>query len=684
MAHLFSEHIKRLLHCGERRLLLLTGSQNQCQQQAQQLWMSGGLWLGDGPELYARAMQHTMPWLGQEYPLVILNGFSGLSPDMLGAVGGAVRAGGLLILLMPPLAEWATFADPDYQRYVSQPEELFRCHPHFLQRLQRLLVANGSVWHWDLISGQRFTPLPEWCATAWSLPPDDAGCLSVEQRQVYSAVKACAQADNAYPLVVMADRGRGKSSALGLAARQLLLQGKRIVVTAPSQQSVSTLLQTAGEHPAISFFSPEALLEHPQPADLLLVDEAAAIPAALLRQLQQRYQRVVYATTIHGYEGSGHGFELRMCRWLAKQYPHWQSLTLSTPLRWSEADPLEPLLDQILLLDADAVEPVLPLPSLSAEKISAAELLQNESLLRQLFGLLILAHYQTSPTDLRLLLDSPDLDIWIWRDEQRLYGVALLVQEGPIDAVLAEQIWAGRRRPRGHLLPQTLLTHCGYREAAYYRFMRVMRIAIHPACQHLGLGSQCISALTAYYRDHADFLGCSFAATPEVLRFWRKQGWQAVRLGLSKDMATGCHAAVLLTGLQPESEAQLVFWQQQFQQQLPVWLAHLLSELSCDIILPLLQSSHAMSLTQQELADLTAFSDHHRSADHCWPAVLRLMQVSAEKLSQLPQTQSSILIQRFWQGKSWGWLAQQHQLTGQKAVIQQLRLAVKKLLSLPG
>ena len=167
---LFSEHIKRLLHCGERRLLLLTGSQNQCQQQAQQLWMSGGLWLGDGPELYARAMQHTMPWLGQEYPLVILNGFSGLSPDMLGAVGGAVRAGGLLILLMPPLTEWATFADPDYRRYVSQPEEVFRCHPHFLQRLQRLLVANGSVWHWDLISGQRFTPLPEWCATAWSLP----------------------------------------------------------------------------------------------------------------------------------------------------------------------------------------------------------------------------------------------------------------------------------------------------------------------------------------------------------------------------------------------------------------------------------------------------------------------------------------------------------------------------------
>lgn len=43
----------------------------------------------------------TMPWLGQEYPLVVLNAFSGLSPDLLGAVGGAVREGGLLVLLMP-------------------------------------------------------------------------------------------------------------------------------------------------------------------------------------------------------------------------------------------------------------------------------------------------------------------------------------------------------------------------------------------------------------------------------------------------------------------------------------------------------------------------------------------------------------------------------------------------------
>ena len=671
------------LRCrGERRLLLLTGNAEACQQKATTLWQSGALWLGDGPaECLPQKSQHTMPWLGQEYQLVVVNGFSGLSPEILGAVGGAVRAGGLLVLLMPPLADWPIFADPDHRRYVSQPEELSRCYPHFLQRLLSLLQADPDVWLWDLSANHLQAELPELPAVVWHRTVDADGCLSTEQHAAMLAVEQCALAAKAYPLVIMADRGRGKSTALGLAARHLLAQGKRLVVTAPSQQSAQTLFRHAGQHALLSFYSPEMLLEQDIALDLLLVDEAAAIPAALLRQLQQKYQRVVYATTIHGYEGSGHGFELRMCRWLGTHWPHWQQLTLTVPLRWAISDPLEPLLANILLLDADAP----PLPATRSTKftlqqVSSAELLQDEALLRQLFGLLVLAHYQTSPTDLRLLLDCPDIEIWLWRDDIALYGVALLMREGPIDSALAEQIWAGRRRPRGQLLPQTLLAHCGYLAAANYSYRRVMRIAVHPACQQQGLGSQFMAALSQHYQGQADFLGCSFAATPEVLRFWRKQGWQAVRLGLSKDVATGCHAAVLLLALRPELQTQLTQWQQQFQRQLPVWLAHGLSELSTEIIVPLLQSATVEPLTGQEQQDLLAFSDHHRSPDHCWPSVLRAMQVHSAELAQLPKLLAALLIQRFWQGKDWVWLAQQHQLTGQKAVVQQLRLAIKQLL----
>lgn len=681
--HALCEHVARLRCSGERRLLLLTGEPIACQQQALTLWQAEALWLGDGPvDCMPQKSQHTLPWLGQEYPLVVLNSFAGLSPALLGAVGGAVRAGGLLVLLMPPVADWATFADPDYRRYVSQPDEVTRCYPHFLQRLWRVLSADSHVWHWDLPRQHLHAPLPSLPTATWHMTADGDGCLSAEQQAAVRAVEQCALAAKAYPLVIMADRGRGKSTALGLAAQRLLQQGKRVVVTAPSQQSAQTLFRHVGSPVSLPFYSPEMLLEQAVDCDLLLVDEAAAIPAALLRQLQQKYQRVVYATTIHGYEGSGHGFELRMCRWLAAHWPHWQQLTLTTPLRWAISDPLEPLLANILLLnaDADAVLPLATPSSCQLQLITAAELVDDEALLRQLFGLLVLAHYQTSPSDLRLLLDSPDIEIGLWRDDRHVYGVVLVMREGPIDSELAEQIWAGRRRPRGQLLPQTLLAHCGYRDAATYRYRRVMRIAVHPACQQQGLGSQFIAALTQHYQGQADFLGCSFAATSDVLRFWRKQGWQAVRLGLSKDVATGCHAAVLLLALRPELQLPLRQWQQQFQQQLPVWLAHGLTDLPTAIILPLLQTGSAAPLTEQEQCDLLAFTDHYRSPDHCWPSIVRAMQVYALQLAHLPEQLAALLIQRFWQGKAWAWLAQQHQLSGQKMVVQQLRLAVQQLL----
>lgn len=355
---------------GERRLLLLTGEElrSVARQHAEQLWLSGGLWLGNGPDsVMSQPMQHTMSWLGQEYPLVILNAFCGLSPDMLGAVGGTVRAGGLLVLLMPPLADWPQFADPDYRRYVSQPEEVTRCYPHFLQRLQGLLTQDGSVWHWDLSSGTLHHPLPELPAAEWQIIPDRTGCLSTEQHHARDAVLAWCNGRQTV--------STGGDGVIAAAASQRPSAWRHSncwhrVNASSSPRPPSTgahLTATCRSASAPFFYSPEALLEQDVPADLLLIDEAAAIPAALLRQLQQRYQRVVYATTIHGYEGSGHGFELRMCRWLASQWPQWQQVTLTAPLRWAASDPLEPLLARILLLDADACEPPAPASALKAE-----------------------------------------------------------------------------------------------------------------------------------------------------------------------------------------------------------------------------------------------------------------------------------------------------------------------------
>ena len=74
------------------------------------------------------------------------------------------------------------------------------------------------------------------------------------------------------------------------------------------------------------------------------------------------------------------------------------------------------------------------------------------------------------------------------RDGDYVAATALVGIEGGFDRELAQQIYDGRRRPRGHLLPQTLSAHAGLGEAPRLRCARVIRIAVHPAVQKRGLG----------------------------------------------------------------------------------------------------------------------------------------------------------------------------------------------------
>ncbi|MFP3366547.1 hypothetical protein R0J93_23165, partial [Pseudoalteromonas sp. SIMBA_148] len=59
---------------------------------------------------------------------------------------------------------------------------------------------------------------------------------------------------------------------------------------------------------------------------------------------------------VHGYEGTGRGFQLRFRHHLERQCPGWQALEMTTPVRWAPGDPLEALTDDLLLLSAQPPE----------------------------------------------------------------------------------------------------------------------------------------------------------------------------------------------------------------------------------------------------------------------------------------------------------------------------------------
>lgn len=463
---------------------------------------------------------HTL--LGQDTDIIVFDAHSGFDVNAFAAVSGTLRGGGTLYLLTPPLDEWADFPDPDYRRFIPYPYQPHEVRGRFLGRFVGMLKTGCH--------SRSFSPI--------------VGLTSDLQ---VVAVETILQANA--PVVLTADRGRGKSAALGMAASQLQVAGKRVLLTAPSRATVESVFKHA-ELPPL-FFAPDDLLQTLPEGDVLLVDEAAAIPVPLLLKMLQHYPRCVFSTTLHGYEGSGRGFALRFQKALDTLAPGWLAVRLQQPMRWAENDPLERFINQALLLDADVGDGVCNTPLRPLyRQLNRDELAQNEPLLRQLFGLLITAHYQTRPSDLRQLLDAPDISIHVLEQQGTLVAVALLSREGGLDAQLTAAIHAGTRRPHGHPVPQTLTFHAQLAGAAELVCERVMRIAVHPLLQNQGLGAHLLEHLLGFAAQQgADYLGVSYAMTPELLRFWERAGFVVARIGFRQDAASGSRSVVQVKAL---------------------------------------------------------------------------------------------------------------------------------------
>ncbi|MBK1721970.1 tRNA(Met) cytidine acetyltransferase TmcA [Thiocystis violacea] len=509
--------------------------------------------------------------LGRDLDLLLYDAHSGFDPDGFGAATGAIVGGGLLVLLTPPLATWPALPDPQAERIAVWPHRSRDVSGHFLERLTRVLQEDPHLIQID--QGQRgLPPLPAAATTATAAGRPSralAHACTPDQQRALAAVLKTARGRARRPLVLKAHRGRGKSAALGLAAGQLLSTGaRRILVTAPSQAAVESLFRHAravlasGEGAPLaperahhlSFLPPGQLVSERPPADLLLVDEAAGIPAPLLESMLAHYGRIVFATTVHGYEGTGRGFDIRFRDRLDRLTPDWRALELEQPIRWADGDPLEALCFRALLLDAapapdDQVAAATPL-NCACERIDPARLARDDETLRQLFGLLTLAHYQTRPMDLRMLLDGPNVRILVLRHAGSVVATLLAAAEGGFDdADLRNAIYRGQRRPRGHLLPQTLSAHAGIHGAPTLRYLRVIRIAVHPAAQGRGLGRRLLDALRQKaLAEGLDCTGASFGATPGLIDFWQRCGHVPVHIGSSRNAASGEHAVVVLQG----------------------------------------------------------------------------------------------------------------------------------------
>lgn len=689
----------QLLASKQRGLLHLQGQRTWCynwlNEALNELSDIDVLWFGEmdaqtdtsslKQQLESRLKQYKK-YLGQERDIVVFDVYSGFNPDAFGALTGTIKLGGLCVLLTPDDYIWPTYPDPELSRLCTEPFKISDIKQCYSQRLIGLLSSLPNL-----------IKISEHKQTYPKLLPRNTLELTSEQSRLSKQLQALITADGkeTCAAIVQADRGRGKSSLLGLLSANLLLEANasyKILVTAPLLDSVETLFlhcKTSLENTdievntdlseirfsdrSIRFVAPDKLMLEQPDADLLLVDEAAAIPIQMLKPIVKTYKKAIFSTTVHGYEGTGRGFEYKLKPLLKQQYNRVSEFSLSQPIRWYQDDILEQAVNNLLALNSEiAKAPVLAPYQIEYRVWQQSELLDNEAKLTEIFALLINAHYRTSPTDLRQILDGPNISIATLEQHNQTLAAALIAREGNLNEVLSELVWQGRRRPRGHLFPQSLLAHSGFKQAGQYSYNRIIRIATHPELQGRGLGSKLLDELETWSTScGCDFLCTSFGFDQRLFKFWQHAGLSPARLGLKQEASTGEFSILMFKPLTTEVTEFVEQVTVRFEQTQVVEQMFNIRELN--IIAP--QCELDLQLQAQDSSDLIAFAEHFRGLNTCLLAMVRFVYTTNELL-QIPD----IVVDKSNGKLTDEQLIKKYKLSGDKALTNHLREAWKKLL----
>ncbi|MCJ1334802.1 hypothetical protein MMC09_000067 [Bachmanniomyces sp. S44760] len=386
-------------------------------------------------------------------------------------------------------------------------------------------------------------------------------------------------------VTLTAARGRGKSAALGVAVAAAVAHGySNIFITSPSPENLKTLFEFLFkgfdalnyldhvDYTIIQSTNPEfnkaivrvnvhrqhrQTIQYIQPqdayvlgqAELLVIDEAAAIPLPLVKKLMGPYL-VFMASTINGYEGTGRSLSLKLIHQLREQsrgggrmngtgdgvvaerseggaakngdqvYRGGRTLreiTLSEPIRYAQGDAVEKWLNRLLCLDA-----TLPRSKLSVQGCphpAQCQLLHvnrdtlfsfhpvSEKFLQQMMALYVASHYKNSPNDLQLMSDAPAHQLFVLvppveDDSSRLPEPLCVIQvalEGQISRQSVLNSLSRGQRAGGDLIPWLVSQQFQDEEFAGLSGSRIVRIATNPDHIGMGYGSQALSLLTDFY-----------------------------------------------------------------------------------------------------------------------------------------------------------------------------------------
>lgn len=636
------------------------------------------LWIGDPAEqgrFEALAPGQVRRALGRSLDAVVVDGHGGLDADALGSAHGLVRGDGALVLRLPELGTEPTLSAR--ARLAVEPFTPADVGTRFHRHLERA-VARAEV------EGARTLA-----------PPSRSLTGHEEQAALVERLRRRWESPGPSGTVLLADRGRGKSSALGLALAGTSEAGTRVAVTGPGPEAAAEVFRFAAGEPrvvhegTVRFVPLPELVFGSERFERVIVDEAAQLPVPMLRQLVERHgeAHLVFATTTHGYEGTGRGFVLRFMRWLESRPVPVAHETLRRPIRWDEGDPLERLVFDALLLDAEPAS--LPAGAevradeLVAQALEREALLRDEALLRELFGLLVHAHYRTTPGDLHRLLDAPNLAVYVLRWRGHVVAATIVAREGGLGPERCEAVLRGQERIRAHALADAIVCHLGHAEAGGLQMIRSVRIATHPALRRRGLARRLVEHV---HREHQpDLFGTLFGATPELLAFRRSLGYRLVRLSASRGARSGEPSVMMLRPVSARAKALVHTLRAELARDLPLQLRLLDSDeqalLSPAFVRALQGDAVEPAPLPEAIRDalVHAYAHGPRTFESVAFAVRRFVEAYRDRLARLGSLERALIEGRVLKGRGWPRVAATAKTTI-PAAMRGLRRAVRALL----
>ncbi|XP_077599243.1 RNA cytidine acetyltransferase [Stigmatopora nigra] len=398
-------------------------------------------------------------------------------------------------------------------------------------------------------------------------------CKTMDQAKgMLKFIEAISEKTLRSTVAVTAARGRGKSAAMGLAVAGAVAFGySNIFVTSPSPDNLKTMFefifkgfdalqyQEHMDYEIIQSMNPEfdkavvrvnIFKEHRQTiqyihpgdavrlgqAELLVIDEAAAIPLPIVKNLLGPYL-VFMASTINGYEGTGRSLSLKLIQQLRQQSAESQQkmsaqnrststarlaaartlheVSLHESIRYAANDAVEKWLNELLCLDCLNIPRLLsgcPLPQTCDLYYVNRDTLfcyhkASEAFLQRLMALYVASHYKNSPNDLQMLSDAPAHHLFcllppVPPTQNSLPEVLAVVQvclEGEISRQSILNSLSRGKKASGDLIPWTVSEQFQDPEFAGLSGGRVVRIAVNPDYQGMGYGSRVLQLLQMYY-----------------------------------------------------------------------------------------------------------------------------------------------------------------------------------------